>query len=104
MLESFATARSQSSKKALLAMKARREERLAREKAELAERESERKAVEEAEKKEKIKLKKRKAEPEHKRPLAVGAHQMTGQGPSNDRGLSPVLFEVVVAAAVLSSC
>ncbi|KAI5850684.1 histone acetyltransferases subunit 3-domain-containing protein [Tricharina praecox] len=84
VLKDFATERLQSSKKALFAMKARREERAAREKAELAERESERKAVEDAEKKEKIKLKKRKAEPEHKRPLAVGAHQVTGQGP-NDR-------------------
>ncbi|KAI5815356.1 histone acetyltransferases subunit 3-domain-containing protein [Pyronema omphalodes] len=42
------------------------------------------KVLEDAERKEKIKLKKRKAEPEHKRPLAVGAHQATGQGPTND--------------------
>jgi len=92
LLKDSATERSQSSEKALLAMKARREERAAREKAELAERESERKAVEDAEKKERMKFKKRKAEPEHKRPLAVGAHQVTGQGPSNDGGLSHILF------------
>jgi hypothetical protein len=58
------------------------------------------KVLEDAERKEKIKLKKRKAEPEHKRPLAVGAHQATGQGPTNDaKGQypppSPPLFSIV---------
>jgi hypothetical protein len=37
--------------------------------------------IQKAVKEEKKKLKKRKAEPEHKRPLAVGAHQVVGQGP-----------------------
>lgn len=37
--------------------------------------------IQKAVKEEKKKLKKRKAEPEQKRPLAVGAHQVVGQGP-----------------------
>ncbi|KAI5815131.1 histone acetyltransferases subunit 3-domain-containing protein [Pyronema omphalodes] len=48
--------------------------------------------IQKAVKEEKKKLKKRKAEPEHKRPLAMGAHQVTGQGPDRKkRALNPVI-------------
>ncbi|KAI5784204.1 histone acetyltransferases subunit 3-domain-containing protein [Pyronema domesticum] len=48
--------------------------------------------IQKAVKEEKKKLKKRKAEPEQKRPLAVGAHQVVGQGPDRKkRALNPVI-------------
>ncbi|KAF8243490.1 hypothetical protein K440DRAFT_664040 [Wilcoxina mikolae CBS 423.85] len=82
VLKDSAIARGQSTEKALRVFQGRMEDRKAREEA--AQQEKDRKAREDAERREKIKLKKRKAEPEHKRPLAVGAHQATGQGPPSD--------------------
>jgi transcriptional adapter 3 len=82
VLQEKARLRSQNAGKSLRIMQGRIAERREREKEELAVRESERKAIEDAERKEKIKMKKRKAEPDHKRPMAVGAHAPATQGPS----------------------
>jgi hypothetical protein len=92
MLKDSAAERSQDSQKELLALKGRREEHAAREEAELVERESKRKATEDAEEEERMEFKKRKGEPEHKKPPPGGAPQVMGQGPSDNGGLSHILF------------
>jgi transcriptional adapter 3 len=98
VLKNNATARGENTDKALLVFQGKMKERKARDEA--AQQERDRKAIEDAERREKIKQKKRKAEPEHKRPLAVGAHQPTGQGPPSDaiaRGFYPPLTARIVA-------
>ncbi|KAA8910790.1 histone acetyltransferases subunit 3-domain-containing protein [Sphaerosporella brunnea] len=85
VLKDHAQLRSQNADKALRIMQRRIAERREREKEELVVRENERKAIEDAERREKIKMKKRKSESDHKRPLAVGAHAPTSQGPQEKK-------------------
>ena len=80
VLKEVALARHQHANKALRMLQGKMETRRARDLAVQAE--EGRRAAEDAERHERIRLKKRKAESDHARPVAIGAHQATAQGPA----------------------
>ena len=80
VLKEAALARCQHADEAMLMLQGKIETRRARDLA--VQVEEDRRTAEDAERRERIRLKKRKAESDHARPVAIGAHQATAQGPA----------------------